>query len=598
MTFFLCILLGIFSFLLFSFFVPNNNSSNSSSDLVGGFALTSSSLSILWICLGSPTVVFKLYWFSNSLSGFSFSFLLDPPAIFFSTAALIVTWSIVEFSHYYMTKDQNKQAFYNTLILFLFFMLILVSSNSLFLLFIGWEGVGILSFTLIGWWFTRSEANSAAIQAIIYNRIGDSGFILFLGYSALYLNSWDLNEVLFINNSSLLPPWAILGIIIAAAGKSAQFGLHPWLPSAMEGPTPVSALLHSSTMVVAGVFLLFRTYPLLTAYNWALPLISLLGALTALFAASIALTQYDIKKIIAYSTTSQLGLMIVAIGLSAPNLALFHICTHAFFKALLFLCSGNTIHSLNNEQDIRKISSTAQYLPFTASCITIGSLALSGLPFLAGYYSKDLILETCQNSISNSVSVVFSFCATLITALYSFRMISFINTYPCTTNNSAPISEENHNLIMPLLRLILGIFVAGWLLSNALFNEELISLPILNKTLPLLLILLASTYIFNNLTLNGPNNFYLYIKTFLNNLWFFPLITHNVFFYKTFQNSLNGVLRSLDQGWTSIIGPTSISTSLISITNIFHKSQTGIIIHYISYSLILIGILISLFLYN
>nr|YP_009680569.1 NADH dehydrogenase subunit 5 [Ophioplocus japonicus]QDH07343.1 NADH dehydrogenase subunit 5 [Ophioplocus japonicus] len=582
-------------FLSYSFLNKSNNKSKITISLLGGLAAVGGFLVLAWIILDYPSHIITLNWFNPSLNYFSLSFYLDPPTIIFSGVALYVTWSIIEFSHYYMNTDNNNQEFFNTLTLFLLFMLILVSSNSLFLLFIGWEGVGILSFILIGWWFTRSDANSAAIQAIIYNRIGDSGMIIFLAFSIIHLNSWELNEVLFLNEYSPISNWAILGIIIAAIGKSAQFGLHPWLPAAMEGPTPVSALLHSSTMVVAGVFLLFRSFPLLNTSNWAPPLISIIGATTALFAASAALVQYDIKKIIAYSTTSQLGLMVVAIGIKLPNLALFHICTHAFFKALLFLCSGSTIHSLNNEQDLRKASNTTIYLPFTTSCIIIGSLALCGLPFLAGFYSKDLILEASQNTITNSLSIILSLIATLMTALYSFRLIYYISKPP-SSNNLIPSSEENLNLITPLLRLLIGVFIAGWVLTIVTFNNPPIIITWINKSLPLILTISAMVYIFNNLSPKPFNNLaFIQTNKFLSNNWFFVNITHNTLFPFSFSNSINGVLRSLDQGWTSQLGPTGASTSLTSLTNILQNSQTGLITHYISYSLIIIiGIIIPI----
>jgi len=278
--------------------------------------------------------------------------------------------------------------------------------------------------------------------------------------AAYLLKSWEVNKITITPKPTIASLFAI-GVIVAATGKSAQFSLHPWLPSAMEGPTPVSALLHRSTMVVAGVFLLIRTTPILTTTKWAMTITGLLGSITALFAASVALVQKDFKKVIAYSTTRQLGLMVVAVRIKYPLLALFHICTHAFFKALLFLCSGRVIHSFGKEQDLRKIRTTAKTTPFTTASIIIASLALAGLPFLAGFYSKDLILEMAQTRNTKTLAATLAFVATLMTALYTLRTIYFV-IYPSAKSAPlVPIKETKFNLNFSLMRLIIGAKVAG-----------------------------------------------------------------------------------------------------------------------------------------
>lgn len=253
----------------------------------------------------------------------------------------------------------------------------------------------------------------------------------------------------------------LLGLILAAAGKSAQFGLHPWLPAAMEGPTPVSALLHRSTMVVAGVFLLIRTESLFSKSPKRQTIILLLGGVTALFAASTAIAQHDIKKIVAYSTTSQLGLMVTSIGIGQPLLALFHICTHAFFKAMLFLCSGRVIHSLKDEQDLRKMRGLSSLLPVTSACLILGRLALMGTPFLAGFYSKDLILEASGASLLKRLGLLLRMIATLLTAVYSFRIILFCFLTNPTISPLSPIEEEKGKLKGALLRLSIGTIFSG-----------------------------------------------------------------------------------------------------------------------------------------
>nr|YP_009545813.1 NADH dehydrogenase subunit 5 [Ophioplinthus gelida]AYO99592.1 NADH dehydrogenase subunit 5 [Ophioplinthus gelida] len=581
-------LIGIISFTSLFLIVLYNVFNNYNKGLIQvlfNSSLISSLILLYWFITDNPSYIININWFYWNLNTISLSLIIDPTFILFSTIAIFVSWSIVEYSTYYMVNDPNRRSFDNILILFLAFMLILISSNNLFTLFIGWEGVGILSFILISWWSTRATANSSALLAIIYNRIGDSGLILFMAISLLNFNSLNLNEIIQLNNINNLPNIAILGIILAASGKSAQFILHPWLPAAMEGPTPVSALLHSSTMVVAGVFLLYRCSPLLLSLTWALPLICIIGAITALFAASSALFQYDIKKIIAYSTTSQLGLMIIALGINAPNLALFHICTHAFFKALLFLCSGSIIHSLNNEQDIRKMSFSNISLPLTNSCIIVGSLALCGLPFLAGYYSKDLILENSQNYVTNNISIIMALIATLFTAIYSLRLIYYLAFPNLNTGPLNPITEENSNLINPIIRLTTGVFCSGWALSLSTFNNLLINLPHINKLIPLLMTLSVISLIQILLTLHPLNNTprLLSLFNFFSSEWYYNRILQPTFLNLSLNLSTWGVLRTLDQGWITLIGAGGISASVLQIIPTIQKTQSANISSYISH---------------
>nr|YP_010042744.1 NADH dehydrogenase subunit 5 [Ophidiaster granifer]QPC56391.1 NADH dehydrogenase subunit 5 [Ophidiaster granifer] len=553
------------------------------------------------LLLISPNITTSLaFWLPNNTSNINLEFNFDLKFNIFLSIALLVSWSIIEFSNYYMNIDPYNNNFFRLLIIFLLNMILLTSTNNLLLLFIGWEGVGFLSFLLISWWFTRTNANNSAIQAVIYNRIGDIGILLFFSLSIANLNSWSFSNMfstISLNNqfNNLL----LLGILIAAAGKSAQFGLHPWLPAAMEGPTPVSALLHSSTMVVAGIFLLIRLSPLYdnnnTFNSWCL----ILGSLTAIFAATTAISQHDIKKIIAYSTTSQLGLMMVSIGLNQPNIALFHICTHAFFKAMLFLCSGSIIHSLNDEQDIRKMGGLHLILPNTSSCIILGSLALSGIPFLAGFYSKDLILEIGLTNLANSLGIILSLIATLLTSAYSLRIIYFCFINSPTFNVIPPSNEENTNLSNSLNRLAIGTIISGWIISTfILFNTPISIAPFL-KNLTFIITLLSIIYTtptLNWLSQNKITPLLSNSNTFTTNQWFYNNISHITHTSSIFLTSLLLSTRNIDRGWSENIGAQGIASLSSSIAQNYQISQTGYIKQYLifsSLSLILIAIILT-----
>nr|ASP44851.1 NADH dehydrogenase subunit 5 [Sundamys muelleri] len=529
-------------------------------------------------------IITNWHWLTIHSIKLTMSFKIDYFSILFLSVALFVTWSIMQFSSWYMYSDPHINRFIKYLMLFLITMLILTSANNLFQLFIGWEGVGIMSFLLIGWWYGRADANTAALQAILYNRIGDIGFILAMTWFCLNMNSWELQQILLTNNNNPVP---LMGLLIAATGKSAQFGLHPWLPSAMEGPTPVSALLHSSTMVVAGIFLMIRFHPLTSNNTTILTMMLCLGAITTLFTAICALTQNDIKKIVAFSTSSQLGLMMVTLGINQPYLAFLHICTHAFFKAMLFMCSGSIIHNLNDEQDIRKMGNMMKTMPFTSSCFIIGSLALTGMPFLTGFYSKDLIIEAINTCNTNAWALTVTLIATSMTAIYSMRIIYFVTMTKPRYSPLIIMNENDPNLINPIKRLALGSILAGFLISLNIppTNIQVMTMPWYLKTTALFITILgfAIALELNNLTLNLSMNKVTKPSLFSTSLGYFPPIMHRTIPQKVLNSSYKVSLNLLDLIWLEKTIPKSTSITHTHLSKMMADQKGLVKLYFLSF---------------
>lgn len=577
------------------------------------------------IC-GSPVSVYLFNWVDSEFMSISWEFLFDQLTVSMFIPVLYISTLIHIYTTSYLAEDPHNQRFFSYLSLFTFFMLLLVSGANYFVMFIGWEGIGVVSYLLINYYFSRIQANKAAILALTMNRVGDMG--LSIGFFALFalFGSVDYSTIFslapFMNETAITIISLLL--LMGAMAKSAQIPLHSWLPGSMEAPTPVSALLHAATLVTAGLYLLIRSSAILEFSPTALLVITLIGASTAFFAATCGLVQNDLKRIIAFSTISQLGYMVMAVGLSQYNVALMHVVNHAFFKALLFLGAGAVIHSFADEQDIRKMGGLIKFLPFSYTAMLVGSLSLLATPWLTGFYSKDLIIELAygQYSFSGIYAYILGSLTAGLTAFYSFRLISLVFlTIPNGIKNVYLNSHEsNFAIIIPLFILALFSIFFGFVFSdlfvgvgsdffaNSIFinpnNISIIeaefSLPLIIKLLPTLFSILGATsaiflyHVYPDFIINLTDSALgKKIYTFLNGKYFFDEI-YNYYIISAGLLTGNTISKVLDRGVIELVGPYGLASVLENSANNIAKLDTGIITTYSLY--ITIGILSLVFL--
>ena len=597
------------------------------------FVIISAGLSILVFWNGFQNNIYGNYiifeWISSGGFIANWSINIDPLSSVMLVVVTFVSALVHIYSIGYMSHDPYKPRFMSYLSLFTFSMLVLVVSDNFLQLFFGWEGVGLCSYLLIGFWYKKETANNAAIKAFIVNRIGDFGLAIGIFLIFLFFGTINFQEVFQITNQFAEKKIDFLGfeaslitlicifLFIGAMGKSAQFLLHTWLPDAMEGPTPVSALIHAATMVTAGVFLIVRCSPIFEYSQVALNLVTIVGMITAIFAASVALVQNDIKKIVAYSTCSQLGYMFFAAGIGAYHVAMFHLFTHAFFKALLFLGAGSVIHAFRDEQDIRNMGGVRKKLPYTYLFMLIGTLALTGFPFLSGFYSKDAIIEFAylkNSSLGNYAASVGIFTA-FLTSIYSWRL--FFKTFHGSYNNKKISINETHEsplvMLTPLVFLSIGAIFSGYLFkstfighqnnefwqSSIFFLNEIIHDPIpiwFLLTTPFLVLISIPIsfyfYILNPKMLEDFKNTNIPLYNFLLNKWYIDELYEKVFvnpskkigsfFWK------KGDIAIIDK-----FGPDGISKLIKIISNKTGRLQTGFIYDYDFVMLLGLSILLT-----
>ena len=587
---------------------------------------------------GNVRVIELFTWFDAGAFEASWALRFDTLSAVMVLTVSVVSSAIHVYSVGYMSHDKSIPRFMAYLSLFTFFMLSLVTADNFMQLFFGWEGVGLLSYLLIGFWFDRESANAASIKAFLVNRVGDFGFALGIMGTFLLFGSVDFETVFAAAPAVAGASLVFLGIefhaltiicillFIGAMGKSAQFLLHTWLPDAMEGPTPVSALIHAATMVTAGVFMVARLSPMFEYAPGALALVAVIGGTTAFFAATIAFTQNDIKRVIAYSTCSQLGYMFFAAGVSAYPAAIFHLATHAWFKALLFLASGSVIHAMSDEQDMRKMGGIWRKVPITYATMWIGSLALAGVPIFAGYYSKDIIIESAWGADSwmGNYAFAMGIAAAILTAFYSWRLIimTFHGKPRMDAETLAHVHESPKVMTIPLMFLSLGAIFAGWLGADLLAGEHfrefwgdsILVLPAHDaleaghhapfsvKILPIVagLLGIAAAFYFYKMRPDLPGFFARWLRPiylFLLNKWYFDEL-YELVFVRPANYIGRGLWKSGDGAVIDGVGPDGIAAATLGVAKRASRLQSGYVYHYAFAMLIGVVALVTWYLYG
>jgi len=570
----------------------------------------------------SPVYIKLNSWINCELFNADWGFLFDSLTVTMCCVVTFISFLVHLYSTEYMSHDPHLPRFMSYLSLFTFFMLILVTADNFVQMFVGWEGVGLCSYLLINFWYTRIQANKAAIKAMVINRIGDFGlalgiFTLFSKFKAVdYCTVFSLvpffveDTFYFLNFEVHFLTLAGLLLFVGAVGKSAQLGLHTWLPDAMEGPTPVSALIHAATMVTAGVFLISRCSPIFEYAPLSLSVIVILGACTSFFAATTGLLQNDLKKVIAYSTCSQLGYMVFACGLSNYSVGIFHLANHAFFKALLFLSAGSVIHAVSDEQDMRKMGGLRHLTPFTYNVMLIGSLALMGFPFLTGFYSKDVILEVAYGKYSSigHFAYILGSAGAFFTAFYSMRLLylTFLSKPNLYKSVAFRVQESSYQINFALVvltipsvfigyfskDLFIGLGTNFW--GNAIFvlpeNMNRIDSEFIvqsYKLLPVIFSISGATLAFILYTFQ--NKFLFKIKlsflgkklyNFLNKKWFFDKIYNEYFAQTALKFGYRICYKIIDRGIIEILGPFGLSQVIKKKANYIYSYQSGFVYHY------------------
>ena len=574
-----------------------------------------------------PVSLCLFNWIDSESLYIFWKFNFDSLTVSMLIPVLVVSSLVHIYSIEYMENDPHNQRFFSYLSLFTFMMILLVTANNYLLMFVGWEGVGICSYLLVNFWYTRIAANQSSISAFLTNRVGDC--FLTIG---MFILIWSCGNIEYSTVFSLVPylnenAITVIGIclLIGAMAKSSQIGLHIWLPQAMEGPTPVSALIHAATMVTAGVYLLIRSSPLIEYSPTILIICLWVGAITTIFSSVIGLFQQDIKRVIAYSTMSQLGMMVIAIGLSCYNIAIFHLINHAFYKALLFLGAGSIIHAVSDNQDFRKYGGLKQFLPLTYSVMTIASLSLVAFPFMTGFYSKDFILESAYGQFTYLSNIIYCIAVlgAIFTTLYSIKIIylAFLANPNGAKKNYKYIHESGIYMSIPLFILALFsiffgyVFKDGYIgLGSSLFTDNGIYIHPMHeimidtefgiitvyKLLPLIFTIMFSIFALS--TFEFFNKIIIYVK--------YTRIMYNIFslfnlrlLFEFFYNKyivinifkLGGqTTKILDKGSVELLGPFGLEKILVNLSKNLSSLDTGIVTSYALY--ILLGLIIYILL--